>query len=533
MPVLAGWITGEQVAPEIIDQTLITMGEVLGRYGGEPGRTVQPGAGLITYADPAYAMRHNYEPPVLDWVPDRRTLVYRRPLSGMHTLYFIENWPAEGNLLFASEVKALFAVGVPRRLNLAALDTLRRYGFIPAPWTIFKDIQVVPAGYILRWQRSKLVVNQAVDYHFDTPLPTQDADTYIATQLQEAVAAQLPPHEQLLSLNSGSHASTLATLLATQEMSSPFMVASIGYTKSINGKAWAAAQRVAAACEQPFLAVIGVDQPEFWLAALTALEAPCTSTRELALHQLLHTAAVETGARVAISGLGAHILCPPLTQGPETTTSSEPADDVLARYQTSLMGRLDRPTPSLWSPDAARALAEAEAWETTLHARKLARQADKFTTVAQQQLYLDLRLRLPDLHVAPLQQLAQQERLVVRSPYLAPHATEALAQLSYAGTADTAHILTRLVQHSLPDAPQEPVTLPLTIPTRSFASMTDSELLQQILAPEALQQTGIFHPDTVASLLKRTKGKNPSPALLLVFTTQLLYQLFNLEGWSV
>ncbi len=35
MPILAGWLTGEQVPQEIMEQTLMTMGEVLGRHGGE------------------------------------------------------------------------------------------------------------------------------------------------------------------------------------------------------------------------------------------------------------------------------------------------------------------------------------------------------------------------------------------------------------------------------------------------------------------------------------------------------------------
>src|SRR5438105_4480730 len=204
MPILAGWITGEQVPQDIIEQTLMTMRAVLAQHGGEAAWTVQPGAGLVAFSDTAYAMQHNDEAPVLDWVPDRRTLVYRRPLSGLHPLYFIENWPAEGNLLFASEIKALFAIGAPRRLHLAALDALLRYGFIPAPWTAFKDIQIVPAGSLLRWQRAKTVLNAATEYHFDAS-PTQvDVVDQLHTLLDKATTGALPPHEQLAALKGGS-----------------------------------------------------------------------------------------------------------------------------------------------------------------------------------------------------------------------------------------------------------------------------------------------------------------------------------------
>src|SRR5579885_1899615 len=109
MPTLAGWLTGEQVPEETIDQALLAMGEVLGQHGGEPGRMVQPGMGLITFSDAAYSVQRNDEPPVLDWVPERRTLVYRRPLSGMHALYYITEWLTKGKMHFARANKPEFA----------------------------------------------------------------------------------------------------------------------------------------------------------------------------------------------------------------------------------------------------------------------------------------------------------------------------------------------------------------------------------------------------------------------------------------
>ncbi|HEX3642599.1 MAG TPA: hypothetical protein VHV10_15010, partial [Ktedonobacteraceae bacterium] len=236
MPILAGWLTGEQVPQEIIEQTLKAMGQVLERYGGQPAHTTQPGAGLIAFSDPAYAMQHNDDPPVLDWVPDRRTLVYRRPLSGMHPLYYIVDWPAQGNLLFASEIKALLAIGVPRRLHVAALGTLLQYGFIPAPWTIFKDIQIVPAGSILRWQRAKTVLNHATDYHLDEPPSGETSLSQIHKQLDQACANLLPPHEHLVALTGGNSASALASVLTANHTTSTFTIAALDYTKSTQSK---------------------------------------------------------------------------------------------------------------------------------------------------------------------------------------------------------------------------------------------------------------------------------------------------------
>ncbi len=527
MPILAGWLTGEQVPQETIEQTIMAMSEVLGRHGGEAARIVQSGSGLVAFSDTAYAMQQNDDPAALDWIPDRRTLVYRRPLSGQHALYYIEDWPAQGNLLFASEIKALFAVGVPRRLHLAALDALWRYGFIPAPWTAFKDIQIVPAGSILRWQHAKTVVNHATDYQFTAASPETYTQEQLSTLLDQTSAGLLPPHENLVALTSGSPSSALSTLQMARHTTAPFSVAALSSTRSTRSKQWHTVQQIADACERPLLAITGVDQPEFWTATLAGLEAPCVDSRPLALHQLLHTLASETGARVAVSGLGARVL---LDQVQPSQTPEMAGEDILDRYRHTLMRQHAQ---SIWSPAVAKQLQEEKPWEKTLHALKLARQAEKLSAPQQAWHYLDLHLRLPDLLVQPIQQLATQERMAVRSPYLSTSTMKILAHLPAVlddgTTKDT--LLPALVQRSLPDTYEPSGALPLAIPTASLLHITDSDLLQQVLSADALKTTGLFDPQAVANLIKQAGEKTLSPELLLVFTTQLLYQLFEVEGW--
>jgi asparagine synthetase B (glutamine-hydrolysing) len=521
MPVLAGWITGEQVPQTTIEQTLETMGNVLAHRGGQPARLVQPGIGLLTFADTAYTMQHDEDPPVLDWVPDRRTFTYRRPLSGQHPLYYILDWPAEGNLLFASEIKALLAVGVPRRLHLPALDALLRYGFIPAPWTAFKDLSCVPAGSLLRWQRAKTVLNHASDYHLHEIADELDTLDQFHTRLKEAVTHMLPPHEHLVALTGGGASSALAILLAAQQTTASFSIASLGYKKSLSAKIWRKAESVADACQRPFLAVTGVDQPEFWLATLVAIESPATSTWPLALHQLLHATATETQARVAISGLGARILF-----NSRNDTPAE-AQDALSAYQRLISPHtLSMP---LWSQDVAERLQHEETWESTLHARKLERQATKFTARRTGQYYLDLHLRLPDLLVGPTQQIAIQEQMVIRSPYLNPRLLDWVTHrptISGDGTPKRA-LLERLAQRYLLE---ETITsLSLAGPATSLWHIAESELLQQTITPEALHASGIFDPGAVERLLQSKETPTTRRALLFVFTTQLFYQLFGLS----
>jgi asparagine synthetase B (glutamine-hydrolysing) len=532
MPTIAGWITGEQVPQETIAETLNSMGEVLARHGGQPASMVEPGIGLIAFSDPAYAMHQNDEPPVLDLVPDRRTLVYHRPLSGMHPLYYVNNWPAEGNILFASEIKALLSVGVPRRLHLAALDALLRYGFIPAPWTVFQDISVVPAGSILRWQRAKTVLNHASDYRLDDPFPQADLLEHSLEILEDATRNLLPPHDDIVALTGGSRSSALATLLAAQHTNSPFHVATLGYKNSLRARIWREAERIADACQRPFLAVTGVDQAEFWIAALVASETPAIDTRNLAIHQLLHSVSEETGARVAMSGLGGHMLSNGSLHAVAATASS-PVDEhnVLKQYQLNLRKQrlaLTNAGSQLWSQEAIARLREEEAWEKTLHARKLARQAAKFSNQAQSCFYLDAHLRMPDLLVGPFQQLATQEHIAVRSPFLHPDVIDMLTRLPTTledGTAKS-HLVSALVERYLP-GPQAVSTQPLSSPTESLLKIDSSEILQQTLSASAIRSAGIFDTEKVEELIKQREDANSRCALIWVFTTQLLCQLFG------
>jgi asparagine synthetase B (glutamine-hydrolysing) len=528
MPILAGWLTGEQVPEEVIKQTLMAMGQVLERYGGQPAYTTHPGAGLIAFADPAYAMQHNDDPPVLDWVPDRRTLVYRRPLSGMHPLYYIVDWPAQGNLLFASEIKALLAVGAPRRLHVAALSTLLRYGFIPAPWTIFKDIQIVPAGSILRWQHAKIVLNHATDYHLNDPSSAKTSLSQIHEQLDEACANLLPPHEQLVALTGGSSASALASILTANHSTSAFTIASLSYKNPTQAKIWAQAEQIAQVCQRPLLTIDGVDQPEFWIATLTGIETPVVDSRPFALHQLLHTVSVETKARVAMSGLGGRTLL-----GFPQSAVSAPASrtvNILEQYRCGLVDQ-SLSTSKLWSANIANLLEKEEPWEETLHARKLARRAGQFANAQQGLYYLDLHLRLPDLIVYMMQQLANQERMVVRSPYLAAHVLDTLTQLPAIidDMAEKECILIKMVQRYIPSMEETVASLSLAAPCSSLFDIAASDLLQEILSPEAVRSRGIFNPSAVEELLQQSNGNIIPRELLLVFTTQLLCHIFDAE----
>jgi asparagine synthase (glutamine-hydrolysing) len=81
------------------------------------------------------------------WDSDRRELVLARDPFGVRPLYVTERG---GRLMFASEVKALFAAdpSLPRRIDAAGLDQVFTFWAPVAPRTVFEGIEEVEPGTV-------------------------------------------------------------------------------------------------------------------------------------------------------------------------------------------------------------------------------------------------------------------------------------------------------------------------------------------------------------------------------------------------
>jgi asparagine synthase (glutamine-hydrolysing) len=82
----------------------------------------------------------------------RRLLLARDPL-GVKPLYFCER---DDCVAFASEPKALFAMGIPREIDPIAIDEALTWRYVPAPRSGFKDVEKLPPGN-LAWAENGMV----------------------------------------------------------------------------------------------------------------------------------------------------------------------------------------------------------------------------------------------------------------------------------------------------------------------------------------------------------------------------------------
>ncbi len=88
------------------------------------------------------------------WDSHEQELVLVRDRFGEKPLYYSFR---DGQLLFASEVRALLASGlVPRTLDRAALADHLRHGAVHGPATMVQDVCMLPPGHLLRWSAGKM-----------------------------------------------------------------------------------------------------------------------------------------------------------------------------------------------------------------------------------------------------------------------------------------------------------------------------------------------------------------------------------------
>ena len=113
------------------------------------------------------------------WDEKRQRLFCARDRLGEKPFYYAL-W--NDSFVFGSEMKALFAAGVPRSVNEEMLDALLCFGYLPAPYTFYASIRKLPAGCYLTAQAGRVDVQR----YWDVPSrPAEELRTDAAAVYRE------------------------------------------------------------------------------------------------------------------------------------------------------------------------------------------------------------------------------------------------------------------------------------------------------------------------------------------------------------
>jgi asparagine synthase (glutamine-hydrolysing) len=123
------------------------------------------------------------------WDKNERTLLLARDRFGIKPLYYVE---AEWGIAFASELKALTAVGLTNRsLDWNALDAYLQLGYVPAPATPFRDVRKLEPGHWLLWDDRGRTDSRR---YWDIPLSTIDEPPDVERRVVEWIDESVRAH---------------------------------------------------------------------------------------------------------------------------------------------------------------------------------------------------------------------------------------------------------------------------------------------------------------------------------------------------
>jgi asparagine synthase (glutamine-hydrolysing) len=237
------------------------------------------------------------------WDARRGRLVLGRDRLGIKPLFYAEH---DGQLSFGSEIKAILATGIPRRLDPVALHDYLSFDYVPGPLTMFEGIQRLQPGHRLVWEG-----RTTVERYWDLPdggeaQPDVEDRGALAGQLrgrlEDAVSAAMVSDVPVGAFLSGGLDSSLVVALMAQLSDRPIQTYSIGFRESSYDELpWA--RKVAQHCgTEHHEAVIEPDIEDIIEGLVEAFDEPFGDSSAVAAWVVAREAA--TRAKVVMSGDG-------------------------------------------------------------------------------------------------------------------------------------------------------------------------------------------------------------------------------------
>lgn len=153
-----------------------------------------------------------------------------RDRFGIKPLYFYKD---EDRFVFASELKALMKFDVPKEIDTASLQTYLHLNYIPAPYSIFKNVLKIAAGSYMRVNTKKKISQKSYyTIPYSETLPAypdyETAQQQLRVLLENSVQQRMIADVPLGTFLSGGIDSSVITAIAAQH-TKQLNTFSIGY----------------------------------------------------------------------------------------------------------------------------------------------------------------------------------------------------------------------------------------------------------------------------------------------------------------
>ncbi|MFQ5636708.1 MAG: asparagine synthase (glutamine-hydrolyzing) [bacterium] len=165
------------------------------------------------------------------WDQKKQSLFLARDRLGIKPLYYYLD---SEKFAFGSELKSILQVpGVPREVDLQALDMYLTFEYVPSPHSIFKGIFKLPPGQSLTLRDGKIQLREYWDLHYDEKqVDERQLCEQLVELLQDAVKIRLMSDVPLGAFLSGGIDSSAIVALMSRAMDRPVKTFSIGFKEA-------------------------------------------------------------------------------------------------------------------------------------------------------------------------------------------------------------------------------------------------------------------------------------------------------------
>lgn len=500
---------------------------------------------------------------------DSRTeklFIARDPL-GIKPVYYAQT---KQGFAFASEIKALLTLDIPREINLSSLNQYLTFLWVPDPKTLFQGIYKLAPGHYLTYQQGHLDIKEYWDIKFNEDHSQSEKywSEAVLETLKRSVKRQMVSDVPLGAFLSGGVDSSSIIALMGKEVEQKITTYTIGFTSEDLsydvipddvkyarevGKLFNTNYRESILKPEVFdllpKLIWHMDEPIADPAIITSYLI-CRAARET-LTVLLSG----MGGDEVFSGYPRHLaikLAEIYNLVPRSITqpvvSSLPAS--MPGKFNALFRNLQKLAKSAYLPFQDRYLGYGTYFtdpeKQKLYSKDLKQQTAKFNAYEQHQhfyervkdehwinqmLYIDLKLFLPCLNLTYTDKTSMATSLEVRVPYL----DQELVDLTMRIPAELKlrrftrkYILKRALEGVLPKSIIHRKKAGFSAPLRAWLRRDLAELVAELLSPKKIASRGYFDPAEVQRVIEANNQGREDNSLKIfqLLTFELWYQRF-------
>ena len=458
----------------------------------------------------------------------RRRLVLGRDRAGQKPLY----WSFQrGVLRWASELKALLGDDRPPVSSQAVNDYLR-FGYVPAPLSMFEGIYKLPAGCTLVCEgdgQPRVERYWALRYAegADRALRAGERESWrhrLHEALGAAVERRLESEVPLGFLLSGGVDSASVFALGARASQQPVDAFTIGFPGEAHDESAIAREVVQRWGARHQVRRVESDEVDALGTVLYVVEEPL-STDALLPTALVFEQVKKSGFTTVLTGEGSDEImagyskfaaaCDWVEGSPSWPQHGSPLERYLTYEEFSF------PEPA----DRERLLGQPVDDSRFRDLESEARDLDPLG----QMLHFEARLRLPDRINPRLDRLSMAWSIEARAPFMDYQLQELCASMPHRlrrGPRTDKMLLRQAMSPLLPDSVIDAVKLPFKAPSEWFVQPS---LLERELGDDAVCEAGLVDPEVVRRLTATNKAAPAGPSSARI--REQLYSLYVLHAW--